>query len=336
MEYANLGKTGLRVSRICLGFMSYGDARWNGWAMDIEESLDLIKKAYDAGINFFDTANVYSNGKSEEILGKAIKQFNMPRDRIVVATKVYFPVREGYEMPNPRTQFKDPALVNRCGLSRKHVFDACDASLKRLGLDYIDLYQIHRFDKNTPIEETMEALHDLVKSGKVRYIGASSMHAWEFQKANHIAEKNGWTKFISMQNLYNLLYREEEREVIPYSLDAGIGGIPWSPLAFGVLACKNRNTARSQNDLAVGLLQIRESDQKILDRLVEVAEKKKASPAQIALAWLLSKPFVTAPIVGITKAEYLDDAVGALKINLTEDECQYLEEPYAPRPLIPM
>ncbi|KAJ8655900.1 hypothetical protein O0I10_008340 [Lichtheimia ornata] len=288
--------------------MSYGDARWNGWAMDTEESLDLIKKAYDAGINFFDTANVYSNGKSEEILGKAIK-------------------------PNPRTQFKDPALVNRCGLSRKHVFDACDASLKRLGLDYIDLYQIHRFDKCI---QTVEALHDLVKYGKVRYIGASSMHAWEFQKANHIAEKNGWTKFISMQNLYNLLYREEEREVIPYSLDAGIGGIPWSPLAFGVLECKNRNTTRSQNDLAVGLLQIRESDQKIFDRLVEVAERKKASPAQIALAWLLSKSFVTAPIVGITKAEYLDDAVGALKINLTEDECQYLEESYASRPLIPM
>ncbi|KAF9978819.1 hypothetical protein BGZ73_000088 [Actinomortierella ambigua] len=338
MQYVRLGKTGLRVSRFCLGFMSYGDPAWNGWAKGEEESLALIKKAYDAGFNFFDTANAYSNGKSEEILGKAIKKFNMDRGRIVVATKVFFPVYSD-DTPvdlSPDGRIKDPALVNKSGLSRKHIFDAVDASLKRLDLDYIDLYQIHRFDPYTPIEETMEALNDLVRSGKVRYIGASSMHAWEFQKANNIAEKNSWAKFVSMQNLYNLIYREEEREVIPYSVDAGIGGIPWSPLAMGALAGKNRNTLRTQTNRFAAMNNIRESEDAIIDRVAELAEKKKVSSAQISLAWLLTKPFVTAPIVGIGKEEHLNDTLGALSVKLTDEEIKYLEEPYVPKPLIPM
>ncbi|KAG0340270.1 hypothetical protein BG000_000277 [Podila horticola] len=251
MQYTRLGKTGLRVSRFCLGFMSYGHPDWNGWAKTEEEALPLIKAAYDAGINFFDTANAYSNGTSEQILGKAIKKYGMDRDRIVIATKVYFPVLPGNAPVSPDREgnMKDPSLVNMFGLSRKHIFNAVDASLKRLDMDYIDLYQIHLFDQNTPIEETMEALNDLVRSGKVRYIGASSMFAWELQKANNIAEKNGWAKFVSMQNLYNLIYREEEREMIPYALDAGIGGIPWSPLARGALSGKNRSTQRKEEHL---------------------------------------------------------------------------------------
>ncbi|KAG0227784.1 hypothetical protein BGW41_003681 [Actinomortierella wolfii] len=336
MEYVRLGKTGLRVSRFCLGFMSYGDPEWNGWAKGEEESLELIKKAYDAGFNFFDTANVYSNGKSEEILGKAIKKFNMDRERIVVATKVYLPVLPGSTpVRPPHVNLQDPTLVNKFGLSRKHIFEAVEASLKRLGLDYIDLYQIHRFDKDTPIEETMEALNDLVRSGKVRYIGASSMRAWEFQKANHIAEKNGWAKFISMQNHYTLLYREEEREMIPYSVDAGIGGIPWSPLALGKLAGKSRGaTQRSEKDVYQGMYVINDPEATIISRVEEIAEKRGASSAQIALAWLLTKPFVTAPIVGIGKEEHLYDTIGALSIKLTEEECKYLEEPYVAKPLL--
>ncbi|KAF9160505.1 hypothetical protein DFQ26_005432 [Actinomortierella ambigua] len=347
MEYVRLGKTGLRVSRFCLGFMSYGNPEWNGWSKGEEESLALIKKAYDAGFNFFDTANAYSNGQSEEILGKAIKKFNMDRGRIVVATKVkkshaysklFFPVLPGNTaVRSSETNLQDSTLVNKFGLSRKHIFDAVDASLKRLDLDYIDLYQIHRFDHNTPIEETMEALNDLVRSGKVRYIGASSMYAWEFQKANNIAEKNGWTKFVSMQNHYNLIYREDEREMIPYSVDAGIGGIPWSPLALGKLAGKNRgNTQRTQTDAWQWMHEIRDAEEKIIDRVAEIAEKKGASSAQVALAWLLAKPYVTAPIVGIGKEEHLYDTIGALKVTLTDEECKYLEEPYAPRPVLPM
>ncbi|KAI7873816.1 Aldo/keto reductase [Lichtheimia hyalospora FSU 10163] len=338
MEYVHLGKTGLRVSRLCLGFMSYGDKDWNGWAVNSDESLAMIKKAYDAGINFFDNANVYSNGQSEEILGKAIKQFNMPRDRIVVATKVFYAVQEGSApiILSPEIAAKKAHLVNRHGLSRKHLFDACDASLKRLGVQYIDLYQIHRFDQYTPIEETMEALHDLVKSGKVRYIGASSMHAWEFQKANNIAEKNGWTKFISMQNLYNLLYREEEREVIPYSLDAGIGGIPWSPLAMGKLADRKTKTVRSETDILQKVDPTTDSDNKIIGRVAEIAEKRGVSSAQVSLAWLLSKPYVTAPIIGVSKESHLQDSLASLKLKLTEKEIKYLEEPYVPKSLIPM
>ncbi|KAF9161465.1 hypothetical protein DFQ26_004514 [Actinomortierella ambigua] len=339
MEYIRLGKTGLRVSRFGLGCMSFGDPGWNGWAKGEDESLELIKMAYDAGINFFDNADIYSNGKSEEILGKAIKKFNMDRHRIVVATKVFAALLPG-NTPAPMGGVdawrKDPTLVNKQGLSRKHIFQAVDASLKRLDLDYIDLYQIHRFDEFTPIEETMEALNDLVRSGKVRYIGASSMYAWQFQKANNIAEKNGWAKFVSMQNLYNLLYREEEREVIPYSLDAGIGGLPWSPLSMGKLAGRNRNTKRTEAEPWHGTPPVKDASEIIIDRVVEVAEKKGINPAQVALAWLLSKPYVTAPIVGIGKEEHLKDAVGALSVKLTEDEIKYLEEPYVPRALIPM
>ncbi|KAG0256901.1 hypothetical protein DFQ27_005416 [Actinomortierella ambigua] len=310
MEYVRLGKTGLRVSRFCLGCMTYGDPEWNGWAKDEEVSMDMLKKAYDAGFNFFDTANVYSNGRSEEILGKAIKKFKMDRGRIVVATKF--------------------------GLSRKHILDSVEASLKRLDLEYIDLYQIHRLDRDTSIEEIMGALNDVIRSGKVRYIGASSMYAWEFQKANNIAEKNGWARFISMQNHYNLIYREEEREMIPYSLDAGIGGIPWAPLARGMLAARNRATQRSQCDRFQKVSLIRASEEEILDRVADVAEKRRVSPAQVALAWLLSKPFVSSPVVGIHKDEHLSDAIGALSLKLTQEECIYLEEPYVPKPLIPV
>ncbi|KAF9975650.1 hypothetical protein BGZ73_000606 [Actinomortierella ambigua] len=332
MEYAYLGKTGLRVSRICLGFMSFGHKNWNGWALDEEKAMPLIKKAYDAGINFFDTADSYSNGKSEEILGKAIREFDVDRDRIVVCTKVIAPIVPG-DSPVLFNFLKwptTPEFVNKYGLSRKHLFDAVDSSLKRLGLDYIDLYQIHRFDSNTPIEETMEALNDLVRSGKVRYIGASNMPAWQFQKANYLAEKKGWAQFISMQNLYNLLHRESERELIPYSLDAGIGGIPWSPLAMGRLTGRNRDTPREHTDMFLVSRSIRKEEIVIIDRVAEIAEKKGIKPAQVALAWLLSKPFVTAPIVGISKEEHLDDAVNALSVRLTEEEVRYLEEAYVP------
>ncbi|CDS09875.1 hypothetical protein LRAMOSA02552 [Lichtheimia ramosa] len=342
MQYIRFGKTGLRVSRICLGCMSYGSPAWNSWSLNSDESLKMIKKAYDAGINFFDTANMYSNGVSEEILGKAIRQFGFPRDRIVVATKVFFPVMPevGMGFPAMPECLKRGDLVNTFGLSRKHIFDAVDASLKRLQLDYIDLYQIHRFDKNTPIEETMEALHDLVKMGKVRYIGASSMHAWEFQKANNIAEKNGWTKFVSMQNLYNLLYREEEREMIPYCVDQGIAQIPWSPLSMGKLTGKKRDTVRSEKSSAFHKRMFgdryEEMEDAIIENVIALGEKKKVPPAQIALAWILSKSHVTAPIVGIRKEEHLNDAIEALNVQLTEEEIQQLEAPYVPRPLIPM
>ncbi|KAG0269751.1 hypothetical protein DFQ27_002167 [Actinomortierella ambigua] len=304
--------------------MSFGHKSWNGWALEEDEALPMIKKAYEAGINFFDTADGYSNGKSEEILGKAIRKYNMDRGRIVVATK-----SSDYALwPT------NPAFVNKYGLSRKHLFDAVDASLQRLGLDYIDLYQIHLSDSNTPIEETMEALNDLVRSGKVRYIGASNMTAWQFQKANNIAAKRGWAQFVSMQNLYNLIRRESERELIPYSLDAGIGGIPWSPLAMGRLTGKSasRATPRMKTDRFITQSTTRDSEAIIIDRVVEVAERKGVKAAQVALAWLLSKPYVAAPIVGVSKEEHLDDAVNALSVQLTEDEVKYLEEAYVPIP----
>ncbi|KAI9251590.1 NADP-dependent oxidoreductase domain-containing protein [Sporodiniella umbellata] len=320
--------------------MSFGSSQWQPWIKDEEESIELIGKAYQAGINFFDTADGYSNGESERVLGKAIKKFNMPRSRIVVATKVFFAVPEdlttnvlGQKLDN------DPRFLNDVGLSRKHIMDAVDASLERLGLDYIDLYQIHRFDPNTPIEETMEALNDLVRSGKVRYIGASSGHAWEFQKANALAERKGWTKFSSMQNLYNLLYREEEREMIPYCFDSGIASIHWSPLARGLLTGKNRESVREGTDKAMGLFFAKkesENNNAIIDRVIEVADKHKCSPAQVALAWMLSKPHVTSPIIGFSKVSQLYDALGALEVELATEEIEYLEELYMPRNLIPM
>ncbi|KAG0254493.1 hypothetical protein DFQ27_006807 [Actinomortierella ambigua] len=334
MEYARLGKTGLRVSRICLGLMSFGRKGWNGWALEEEEALPFIKTAHDLGINFFDTADVYSNGRSEEILGKAIKKYNMDRGRIVVATKVFAPVLPGdHPILWDSTQWpSNRELVNKYSLSRKHIFDAIDASLQRLGLDYIDLYQIHHEDPETPIEETMEALNDLVRCGKVRYIGASNMSAWKFQKANNIAEKRGWAQFVSMQNMYNLLYRESEDELIPYSLDAGIGGIPWAPLAMGKLAGKDRQSSRQQIDQFMSRDSLRESELLIVDRVFEVAEKKGAKPAQVALAWLLAQPYVTAPVLGVSKEEHVVDAVNALAIQLTAEEIKYLEEAYVPRP----
>ncbi|NNU83229.1 aldo/keto reductase [Geobacillus sp. BMUD] len=323
MEYVKLGNTGLDVSRICLGCMSFGVAdRWiHPWVLDEEKSRPIIKKALELGINFFDTANVYSDGTSEEIIGRILKEY-ANREEIVIATKVYFSVHEG---------------PNRKGLSRKAIMSEIDKSLKRLGTDYVDLYQIHRWDYDTPIEETMEALHDVVKAGKARYIGASSMYAWQFLKANHTAEKHGWTKFVSMQNHYNLIYREEEREMLPLCQEENIAVIPYSPLASGRLARDaSETTHRSETD------QIQrskydttaEADRVIIERVAELSKKHGVKRAQIALAWLLHKEPVTAPIVGATKLSHLEEAVGALSVSLTPEEIAYLEEPYVPHPVV--
>jgi len=337
MEYVRFGKTGLKVSKICLGCMSYGSPDWSPWIKSEEESIKHIKAAYEAGINFFDTADTYSSGLSEIILGKALKEIGAPRGRVVIATKVFFPVCDSPAdmMKGFATFAQDPNLINRVGLSRKHIFDAVDASLKRLGVDYIDLYQIHRLDTGTPMEEIMEALNDLVRSGKVRYIGASSMTAWQFQKLNNIAERKGWAKFVSMQNLYNLLFREEEREMIPYCVDAGIAGIPYSPLASGIIAGKNRKTDRSSTWFQMTTIYPntkQDSNDIIVDHVEEIAKKYNATSAQIALAWHFTKPFSTSPIVGVSKIEQLYDLLGALKIKLTEEDVKYLEEPYTARP----
>jgi 1-deoxyxylulose-5-phosphate synthase len=327
MNFVKLGNTGLDVSRICLGTMGIGIAeRWvHPWVQDEESSRPIIKKALELGINFFDTANVYSDGTSEEILGRALKEY-ANRDEIVIATKVYFPM--GNDLKN---------APNSKGLSRKTIMREIDNSLKRLGTDYVDLYQIHRWDYNTPIEETMEALHDLVKSGKVRYIGASAMYAWQFLKANLIAEKNGWTKFVSMQNHMNLIYREEEREMLPLCLDQGIGVIPYSPLASGRLTRDNSETTyRSETDQTQRSKydSMMVADQAIIDRVSELAQNHNVSRSQIALAWLLQKQPVTAPIVGATKVSHLEDAVRALSVLLTSEEVKYLEEPYVPHPVV--
>ncbi|KAI8333285.1 NADP-dependent oxidoreductase domain-containing protein [Choanephora cucurbitarum] len=312
--------------------MSFGSSSWEPWVKDEEESIELIGKAYNAGINFFDTANVYSNGESEYVLGKAIQRFNMPRSRIVIATKFYYP----FASPPFSLAKDDPEFVNQKGASRKHIFDAVDGSLKRLGLDYIDLYIIHRIDKDTPFEETMEALNDLVRMGKVRYIGCSSCFAWQFQKMNHIAEKRGWSKFVSMQNCYNLIYREEEREMIPYCKDAGIALTPWSPLAMGILAGKRRRTTRSESEPGMELFFNKQQDDTIVERVATLAQKLECSASQIALAWVLNKPGITCPIIGISKEAYLYDLIGALSVRLSSKDMEYLEELYAPRPLIPM
>jgi len=318
MEYIKFGNTGMMVSRICLGTMTYGTPtdRWP-WALNEEQSRPFIKKALDLGINFFDTADIYSNGLSEEVVGRALLDFTK-RDDFVLATKVAFPMGPG---PNDK------------GLSRKHIMSAIDASLKRLGTDYVDLYQIHRWDNNTPIEETMEALHDVVKAGKARYIGASSMSAWQFAKAQYTAERNGWTRFVSMQPQYNLVYREEEREMLPFCADQKIAVIPWSPLARGLLTggrSTDRNeTERARTD-AFGKSLYSNADFKIAGRVTEIAEKRGISSAQIALAWMLEKPIITAPIVGASKPKHIDDAVAALSVKLTEDEVTQLEELYQP------
>jgi len=335
MQYTRLGKTGVRVSKICLGCMSYGSSKWQPWITEEAPALEMIKKAYDVGINFFDTANVYSSGLSEEILGRAIKKFDFQRSKIVVATKVYFNFEEGKpELNLIGKNAEEFGLINQGGLSRKHIFDAVGASLRRLQLDYIDLYQIHRFDPNTPIEETMEALNDLVRSGKVRFIGASSMYAWQFQKMNNYAKSRGWAQFVTMQNLYNLLYREEEREMIPYCLDGNVGLIPWSPLARGTLSHRpDETTLRSTTD-RFALKATTDADTEIVKRLWEVADKHKASGSQVALAWLWTKPVVSSPIIGISKETHLLDLIGAFDLKLTADELKYLEEPYAPKPIV--
>ena len=323
MDYIKLGNTGLDVSRLCLGCMGFGDAkRWiHPWIIDEESSRSIIKKALDVGINFFDTANVYSDGTSEEYLGRAIKDY-VNRDEIVLATKVYFPMHKG---------------PNGSGLSRKHIMSEIDKSLKRLGTDYVDLYQIHRWDYHTPIEETMEALHDLVKAGKVRYIGASAMYAWQFLKALHVAEKNGWTRFVSMQNHLNLIYREEEREMLPLCKEEKIAVIPYSPLASGRLTRDwSESTLRSEtDDIQKSKYSATENtDRLVVERVAEIAEKHGVTRSQIALAWLLQKEPVAAPIIGATKVSHLEDSVGTLSVKLTTEEVAYLQEPYAPHPVV--
>lgn len=323
MEYVRLGTTGLKVSRICLGTMTYGTSQWRDWVLDEEESRSFIKRALELGINFFDTADMYSVGASEEVVGRALRDF-AKRHEVIIATKVYNPMSDD---PNDR------------GLSRKHIMDAIDNSLRRLGTDYVDLYQIHRWDGETPIEETLEALHDVVKAGKARYIGASSMYAWQFAKALFTADLHGWTRFVSMQNHYNLVYREEEREMIPLCLDQGIGLIPWSPLARGFLAGnrtqdKSGPTKRSKSDGFAHQLYYQEEDFAVVDRVVELAERHRVKPAQIALAWMLHKPGITSPIIGASKMPHLAEAVAALEIELSAEDVAYLEQPYVPHSIL--
>lgn len=319
MDYVNLGQSGLKVSRICLGMMTYGTPEWRDWVLSEEASRPFIHRAIELGINFFDTADMYSLGVSEEVTGKLLKEFAR-RDDIVLATKVYFPASPD---------------VNDRGLSRKHIMDSIDRSLQRLGVDYVDLYQIHRWDYSTPIEETMEALHDLVKAGKTRYIGASSMFAWQLAKAQYTADKNGWTRFISMQNHLNLIYREEEREMIPFCLDQGVGIIPWSPLARGFLAGNRKElndtpTTRSGSDNYAQEMYFAPEDYDVLEQTKNMAQKHGVSPAQIALAWLLAKPGISAPIVGASKMHHLEEAVAALDIKLSDEDITLLEESYRP------
>ncbi len=323
MNYIRLGNSGLKVSRICLGMMTYGDPKLRAWSLEQPEAEPFVTRALEAGINFFDTANAYSAGRSEEITGALLNK-HAKREEVVIATKVFFSA--GKDGPNLQ------------GLSRKHIFAAVDASLKRLGTDYIDLYQIHRWDHQTPIEETMEALQDVVKSGRVRYIGASSMFAWQFAKAQFTADAHGWTRFVSMQNHYNLLYREEEREMIPQLQDMGVGMIPWSPLARGVLtANRNRSgeklTTRAETDGFADSLYSHPTDFDIVDRVSEIAKSRGVSNAQVALAWMIQKPFMTAPIIGASKAQHLEDAISSVELQLTPDEVLRLEELYVPHPI---
>jgi aryl-alcohol dehydrogenase (NADP+) len=323
MEYVRLGSTGLKVSRICLGTMTFGAPEWRSWVLDEAASRPILRRALEQGITFFDTADMYSRGRSEEILGKVIAE-HASRDQIVIATKAFYPMGDG---PNDR------------GLSRKHLMQAIDASLRRLGTDYVDLYQIHRFDPQTPVEETLEALHDIVKAGKARYIGASSMASWQFAKMLAASDAHGWTRFVSMQNHYNLVYREEEREMMPLCRDQGIGVIPWSPLARGFLAGNRGRTDRGQtprakSDEFAHTLYYADADFAIADRVAEVAAHRGVTPTQVALAWLLSRPAVTAPIVGTSKLAHLDAAIAALDVHLDAGEIASLEELYQPHPVL--
>ena len=324
MDYVNLGATGLKVSRLCLGMMTYGAKKWREWVLEEDEARPFIKRALDAGINFFDTADVYSLGVSEEITGRAMKHFGVARDQVVIATKVFNPMGD------------DP---NQRGLSRKHIMHAVDDSLRRLGMDYIDLYQIHRFDKTTPIEETLEALTDVVKAGKALYIGASSMYAWQFAQMLATSDRLGLSRFVTMQNHYNLVYREEEREMIPLCRAEGIGLIPWSPLARGFLAGNRRRqdkgeTTRARTDDFAHNLYYRDDDFAVVDRVTEIAGKRGVANAQVALAWLLAQPGLTAPIIGASKMSHLDDALKALDIKLDAEEVKGLAEPYRPHPVL--
>ena len=323
MEYVNLGRTGLRVSRVCLGMMSFGNDSDRPWVLDESAAEPIVRAAVEGGVTFFDTADTYSNGASEVATGRLVGKM-LSRDEVVIATKVFMPVTPG---------------ENGGGLSRKHILSGIDASLTRLGMDYVDLYQIHRWDGRTPIEETMGALHDVVRAGKARYIGASSMFAWQFAKAQHVADDNGWTRFVSMQPHYNLLYREEEREMIPQCVDQGVGVIPWSPLARGVLAGNRtrqgeKRTTRSGTDPFTDYLYSQPTDFDVVDRVAEIAADHGVASAQVALAWLLQRPGVTAPIVGATKLGHLEDALAAEKLVLDEDEMKRLEEPYVPHPVL--
>ncbi|HEY3723899.1 MAG TPA: aldo/keto reductase [Acidimicrobiia bacterium] len=322
MDTVNLGATGLRVTRVCLGMMSYGNDSERPWVLDEDAAEPIVRAAVEGGIFFFDTADTYSSGASEVATGRIVPKY-LSRDEAVIATKVFMPMTPG---------------PNGGGLSRKHILSAIDASLTRLGMDYVDLYQIHRWDPNVPIEETMDALNEVVRAGKARYIGASSMHAWQFAKAQHVAERNGFAKFVSMQNHYNLLYREEEREMIPQCIDQGIGVIPWSPLARGVLAGNRtrggeKTTTRANTDQFADYL-YNEGDFDVVDRVAEVAAERGVPAAQIALAWLLHRPGVTAPIVGATKLRHLEDAVAAEDLELSAEEMARLEAPYVPHAVL--
>jgi aryl-alcohol dehydrogenase-like predicted oxidoreductase len=323
VHYENLGTSGLRVSRICLGMMGFANDSDRQWVIDEDAAEPIVRAAVEGGVTFFDTADAYSAGASERATGKLVTKF-LSRDEAVIATKVFMPVTPG---------------ENGGGLSRKHILSGIDASLARLGLDYVDLYQIHRWDPRTPIEETMGALHEVVQAGKARYLGASSMFSWQFAKAQYTAEKNGWTKFVSMQNHYNLIYREEEREMIPLCLDQGVGVIPWSPLARGILAGNRtrsgeRHTTRSHTDPFTDYLYEQPTDFDVVESAQQVAAARGVPTAQVALAWLLSKPGVTAPIVGSTKLSHLEDALAAEELTLSEDEVASLEKPYVPHPVL--
>ncbi|KAF9889458.1 hypothetical protein FE257_007360 [Aspergillus nanangensis] len=340
MEYARLGDSGLKVSKVILGTMGYGTPEWQGWVLNEEESLPLLEHAYKKGIRTWDTADMYSHGKSEEIVGKALKKYNIPRSRVVILTKCYFGVDDQGNFPSPLSAGRqnEGDFLNRVGLSRRHILEAVDASVERLGT-YIDVLQIHRLDRETPREEIMRALNDVVESGKVRYIGASSMAAWEFQTLQNIATRNGWHKFISMQNYHNLLAREEEREMIPYCLDSGVSLIPWSPVARGALARPwgSRSTLRENTDTGLSVLvraRESESDKAIIDRVEELADKKGISMAQVAIAWSLSHPSEY-PIVGLNTKDRIDEAVASVQVRLTPEEIRYLEEPYVPKAVHP-
>ena len=344
MQYVQLGRSGLSVSRFALGMMTYGTPKWRPWVLDEVAARPLVRAAIDAGINFLDTADMYSAGMSEELTGKFVREF-CRRDEVIVATKVFFPVDLAFQGGNaPGPKFR--ARPNTSGLSRKRIFHAIDASLRRLGMEYVDLYQLHRFDSSTPLEETMEALHDLVKSGKVRYIGASSMFAWQFATMQHVAERHGWTRFVSMQNHYNLVYREEEREMNPLCRATGVGLLPWSPLARGFLAGNRKPgegggadksggaTSRAASDEIAQKFYYRDADFRVVDAVSELAREKGVSNAALAYAWLLRQPGVSSPIIGVSKPGQLEQALEALEVELTGEDLSRLASPYQPHPII--